>query len=230
MDDAEFAHVYTCAQRSVTAWSEATQKHGSLLQSWIHGREVREDDRYPDPDIVDRRYGYQYFYHSHRHGALEHGHIHVFHHATASGKRRYINREKKSWLRTAPSHLFAISLDNRGLPIGLFTVNLWVTKGHWFDATTTLEMVRRLQVDIAGEHGESAVWLTGFVGMYAAVIEPLLRRRDKTLARLSDTRDMKSVLKDHRRDLLSIVEIDWLRDVQTLEAEQKRRSSLVRPK
>jgi hypothetical protein len=44
--------------------------------------------------------------------------------------------------RTDPSHLIAIGLDARGLPVSLFTVNRWVTGGHWLDTPTTLRWLQ----------------------------------------------------------------------------------------
>ena len=171
------------AQRSVRAWGRAVSEHGSLLQSWIRGREVRVGERYPDPDITDRCNGSQFFYHSHRHGSLEHGHVHLFHHASISGRRRYVNGTRNPWKRSAPSHLFGIGLDSRGLPVSLFTVNLWVTDGYWFDAATTYAMARRFGVSGVDEHQASSEWLTGFVAMYLPLIGRLLQKRDETLAR-----------------------------------------------
>lgn len=226
MGDAEFAHVYEYAQRSVLAWGDATQKYGSLLQNWISGKEVREDERYPDPDVLDRRHGYQFFYHSHRHATVEHGHLHLFYHATASGNRRHVNGEDNPWQRTAPSHLFAISLDSRGLPVGLFTVNLWVTNGHWLNTSTILAAIQRFRFQIEDENSVSAEWLTGFVGMYVPIIEYLLHQRDTTLSKLVKTHGMKESLEDHQHEVLSVVKIDWLRDIQVLEKECERRKML----
>ncbi|CAH1385195.1 conserved hypothetical protein [Candidatus Nitrotoga sp. M5] len=222
MGDAEFAHVYKCAQCSVYAWGDATHKHGSLLQNWICGKEVREDERYPDPDVLDRRHGYQFFYHSHRHATVEHGHLHLFYHATISGNRRYV-REGKPWKRTAPSHLFAISLDSRGLPVGLFTVNHWVTNGHWLSTSTILATIKRFRFQIEGEHSVSAEWLTGFIGMYVPIIENLLHRRDTTLSNLAKAIGISQSLEDHQHEVLSVVKIDWMHDIQVLEKEWERR-------
>lgn len=179
--------------------------------------------RYPDPDVTDRRSGFQFFYHSHRHGAQEHGHVHVFYHATASGKRRYIGREKSPWQRTAPTHLFAIGLDNRGLPISLFCVNRWVTDGHWVDARTTHAIVKRLKVSHDSEFSDSADWITGFSAMYAPVIERLLAERDQVMA--GQKGSLSDALNDQRIEVLCAVEIDWLRDIQNLEAELARRKN-----
>ncbi|MBU6257369.1 MAG: hypothetical protein KGL18_02490 [Burkholderiales bacterium] len=170
---------------------------GILLQSWIGSREVVEFDHCPDNDIVDTRHGSQFCYHAHRDGELEHGHLHLFWHATASGRRRYLRPGRPRWSRTAPSHLFAISLDARGLPVALFTVNRWVTEGHWFDAATTMSLVDRFALDGIDDH--SCRWLA--------------RRA---------VRD--SALRDHRLEVLS-TPLDWAADLDALEAEGPRRGS-----
>ena len=69
----------------------------------------------------------------------------------------------------------------------------------------------------------SAEWLTGFVGMYVPLIEYLLHRRDMTLSKLAKTHGMRKSLEDHQHEVLSVVKIDWLRDIQALETEWERR-------
>jgi len=226
LDDKELSRLHAGAVASVQAWSRAAAKCGSLLQCWIRGHEVVMGQRYPDPDITDRRSGYQYFYHSHRHGVQEHGHVHVFYHATASGKRRYIAREKTSWQRTAPTHLIAIGLDNRGLPISLFCVNQWVTDGHWFDSQTTHPIVKRLKITHDSEFSDSSEWITGFSAMYAHVIERLLIERDRVIA--GQAGSLTETLQDHNLEVLCAIEIDWLKDVQKLEAEMARRNPTIK--
>ena len=208
------------ARDSVAAFAEATQASGSLLQSWIAGRDVVEFEHYPPNDVVDLRSGCQFYYHAHRDGDTEHGHLHLFWHAAASGRRRYLRPGKPRWARTAPTHLFAISLDARGLPVGLFTVNRWVTDGHWFDAATTLSMVERFALVGVEGHEHSCRWLTGFVRMYRPLIETLLAQRDQRLARRSDP---VKAWNDHRLEVLSQAPIDWGADLDGLEAEAARR-------
>jgi hypothetical protein len=219
--DPEGAVAVQSARDTVGAFSEATASSGSLIQSWIQGREVVEFEHYPPDDIVDRKRGSQFYYHAHRDGDLEHGHVHLFWHATASGRRRRLRAGQASWARTAPSHLIAISLDARGLPVGLFTVNRWVTDGHWFDAATTLSFVDRFALQPEGEHATSARWLTAFVRLYRPRIRVLLEQRDKRLARRSD---LTQALADQRLEVLSGVSIDWAADLDAMEAEAARRS------
>lgn len=218
-DDA-VAVAVQAARASVAAFSAATQTSGSLIQSWVQGREVVEYDHYPPDDVVDRRFGSQFYYHAHRDGDLEHGHLHLFWHATGGGRRRYLREGRASWTRTAPSHLLAISLDARGLPVGLFTVNRWVTDGHWFDAKTTMSFVERFALSPEGEHASSIRWINGFVRFYQARIELLLEARDKRLER---RRALATALDDRRLEVLSLRRIDWAADLDAIEAEAARR-------
>lgn len=208
------------ARGSVSAFAEATASSGSLLQSWIEGRDVVEFEHYPPDEVIDARRGSQFYYHSHRDGDREHGHLHLFWHATASGRRRYARPGRPRWVRTAPTHLVAISLDARGLPVGLFTVNQWVTEGHWFDAATTMSFVERFELADVEGHATSCRWLTGFVRLYRPLIAHLLMQRDRRLARRADP---ARALGDHRLEVLSQVPIDWAADLGALEAEVQRR-------
>ncbi len=218
--DREFAGALQAARDSVSAFADATQASGSLLQSWIGGRTVVEFDHYPLDDVVDMRHGAQFYYHAHRDGSREHGHLHLFWHATASGRRRYPRAGAMRWKRTAPTHLFAISLDPRGLPVALFTINRWVTDGHWFDAPTVSAFVARFKLGAIEGHAHSCRWLTGFVRLYGPLVDELLRQRDRLLARRGD---LASALADRRLEVLSRIPIDWPADLDAQEAEAARR-------
>lgn len=218
--DAEVAGAARAARDSVAAFSDATSTSGSLIQSWIRGREVLEYEHYPPNDVVDRARGSQFYYHAHRDGDLEHGHVHLFWHATAGGRRRRLRAGRTAWTRTAPTHLLAISLDARGLPVALFTVNRWVTDGHWFDAATTMSFVERFALRDEAEHGHSCRWITDFVRFYRPRIRVLLERRDR---RLADRGNLDQALADHRLELLSVHRLDWAADLDAIEAESARR-------
>jgi hypothetical protein len=218
--DARVVHALQSARASVSAFAEATAARGSLLQSWIEGRDVVEFEHYPEGDVIDARRGSQFYYHSHRDGGREHGHLHLFWHATASGCRCYARPGHRRWVRSAPTHLIAVSLDARGAPVELFTVNQWVTDGHWFDAATTMSFVERFELGAVEGHALSCRWLTGFVRLYQPLIADLLVRRDRRLARRADPERAR---RDHRLELLSRAPIDWAADLDALEFEARRR-------
>lgn len=219
--DVELASAREC----LAAFSTVTKAAGSLIQGWVRGQVVREYEHYPNDDAVDVRSGSQYFYHAHRSHGTEHGHLHLFWHATASGARRYVAGRPTRWGRTAPTHLFAIGFDSRGLPISLFTVNRWVTDGHWFDAHKTLAMVDRFTVSKMPDYQDNGNWLTRFIRMYRPLVALLLERRDE---RLAQSRNPIDALDNRRLEVVSSIDIDWAADLDRLEslAAQRRAGTL----
>jgi hypothetical protein len=224
--DDELRGVLRSANESLDAFSRATRSSGSLIQSWAGGKPMVEYAHCPDDDVIDLRRGSQFFYHAHRSRGNEHGHVHLFWHASESGRRRYVRSLARRWVRTAPTHLIAIALDDRGLPVSLFTVNRWVTDGHWFDAWTTLSLVDKFEMkDVAG-HESSCAWVTNFVRMYRPVIEELLRRRDHRLSRYAGRSQATS---DQALEELSLLKIDWGKDLDALQREVARRAKTANP-
>lgn len=203
------------AQFSLDGFSRATAEAGSLIQSWVSGVPVMAMAHYPPSDVTDRQRGIQFFYHCHRDGGLEHGHVHLFAHATRSGRRRHL-RGDNHWVRTDPSHLIAIGLDARGLPVSLFTVNRWVTGGHWLNTPTTLNWLQGLTLCNAPAHAHACQWLSGFVRMYLPVIARLLKQRDRWLDRQPDR---AKAMEEERAEVISCARIDWASDLQRLETE-----------
>jgi hypothetical protein len=114
LSDAELLRTFRAAHASVDSFTRATQRHGSRIQSWVGGVPVVALEHDPDGGVVDRRRGSQFFHHSHRAGDAAHGHLHLFWHATRSGRRHHLGKPSatgaSSWRRSAPSHLVAIGL------------------------------------------------------------------------------------------------------------------------
>ena len=98
--------------------------------------EFVEYDHYPADDVFDAETHAQYYYHAHRGSEGEHGHFHTF--LRAAGMPPDVapadNPGEEPWPTgdEALSHLIAISMDAYGEPIGLFTVNRWVTGDTWY--------------------------------------------------------------------------------------------------
>ncbi|PKO68754.1 MAG: hypothetical protein CVU22_07580 [Betaproteobacteria bacterium HGW-Betaproteobacteria-16] len=207
-------------QASVEAFANATEASGSLLQSWVQGAEVVEYEHYPPADVIDLESGTQFYYHAHRTHGDEHGHVHVFWHATPTGRRSRPNKGRKVWKRHAPTHMLAIALDARGLPVKLFTTNLWVTEGHWFDAAVTLACLDRCRLGPVPGHENSCAWLSHFLAMYRPLIADLLHRRD---ARLASCGALAEALNNRHREVLSQSRVDWAADLDALQAETIRR-------
>ena len=217
--DADLLRTHAVAKASLDGFRQATLQHGSLIQSWVGKAGVAALEHYPPGGVIDRQRGSQFFYHCHRAGGVEHGHVHLFWHATRAGRRRRLAPTPGTdaeWRRSAPTHLIAIGLDARGLPVSLFSVNQWVTGGHWFDACKTLCMLHRFELRDVPGHTESCAWITAFVQLYAPTVASVLAARDRRLARQSNPTQARA---DRRIEVISSARIDWMKDLQYLDDE-----------
>lgn len=116
---------YRSARQALHHWLRLIDRHGSLVRVFTSGCTPQEHKHYPIGDLVAPGSGTQCFYHCHR-GDGEHRHLHVF---------------RRSRPQRPLTHLIAISLDGRGLPIGLFSVNRWVCQDRWLSAADTLRLL-----------------------------------------------------------------------------------------
>jgi hypothetical protein len=194
------------AVRCVALFEQVVAHHGSLVQAFVRGAPLTAYDHHPPGDVVDARHGFQCFYHSHRAGAHEHGHLHLFKRA-ADGARD-----------TSPGHLIAVGLDARGLPVSMFCVNHWVTGGAWRDARAAVAALGAARFDGARGHALAGRWLTSFLRLYQPVAARVLRRRDALLQRRRDQgAPWPQIKRDRSLEVISRSRIDWLADMQRLE-------------
>jgi hypothetical protein len=194
------------AARCVSLFQQVVARHGSLVQAFVRGAPVTAHDHYPPGDVIDARRGFQCFYHSHRAGSLEHGHLHLFQRAADDARD------------TSPGHLIAIGLDAHGLPVSMFCVNHWVTGGAWRDAHATIAALDVARFDGARGHALAGRWLTSFLHLYQPVAASVLLRRDALLRQRRDRGASWPRLKrDRSLEVISRSGIDWLGDMQRLE-------------
>jgi hypothetical protein len=143
--------------------SEALEAAGPFYE-WQH---------YPASDVYDPVTNAQFYYHAHppaERAAGEHGHFHAF--LRPRGMPRGVQPLMLPELAIpdAPaqprgpvlpparqpnqgedndklSHLVAISMDTRGMPIRLFTTNRWVTGETWYGAEDVGRMIGRFAIN-----------------------------------------------------------------------------------
>lgn len=198
------------AARCVSLFQQVVARHGSLVQAFVRGASVTAHEHYPPGDVIDARSGFQCFYHSHRAGSLEHGHLHLFQRAAANARD------------DAPGHLIAIGLDARGLPVSMFCVNHWVTGGAWRDARASVAALDAARFDGARGHALAGRWLNSFLRLYQPVATSLLLRRDALLRQRRDLgASWPQVKRDRTLEVISRSRIDWLRDMQRLESAER---------
>jgi hypothetical protein len=199
---------FQIAARSIRYWLKATNKHGSLILAFTKGDLIIRNRHYPPGDIRDPKSGNQCYYHCHR-DAGEHGHIHIF------GRSKDLER---------PIHIYAISLNEKGLPVAMFTINRWATNGDWLTAAETAALAEDINLKSSGCDRNLAGWLESFTKFYHHSIATLLEERDKYINKLSTTSTGEngnpgSLLNDREHEVLSYLRIDWEQDVAQSEEE-----------
>ena len=147
-----------------------------------------EWNHYPKGDIYDHATHSQYFYHAHVEGQRkgEHGHFHTFLRAKgmAAGVVPVVYEGEAEWPDgdSALSHLISISMDAKGFPIGLFTVNRWVTGEAWYTAEDVINMLVRFNIDHASPSWPANRWITAMLRLFQPQIIDLVRKRDVVVA------------------------------------------------
>lgn len=191
----------------VEEWNQMLRKTGShVVTEVLKGQGVFTTmEHYPLSDTFDGETYSQYYYHAHRGG--EHGHFHLF--LRQGGMEigtipiLYDERNQKLDNIQTFAHLVAISMDDQGVPIGLFTVNRWVTGEDWYQAEDLKKMVHRFSVNHAHPSYVVNRWLKAMLILFRPQIEDLIDARDQVLKAYQKGVPLKAVLEDQELDVLS---------------------------
>jgi hypothetical protein len=143
-----------------------------------------EWDHYPEGDVYDPVSHSQYYYHAHpkdqRPG--EHGHFHIF--LRPKGMPPGIEPapvedfEPPEGDNDALSHLVAISCDQSGAAMKLFTTNRWVTGEVWYGAADVCRMLGYFLIDHVRPSLAVNIWVSGMVTLFRPQIRALVMDRD----------------------------------------------------
>lgn len=191
---------YRTAQKALYHWLRLVERQGSLVHAFTAGDRPVQQRHYPLGDLVDPGSGTQCYYHCHR-GDGEHGHLHLF-------------RRPRS--RRPLIHLIAISLDARGLPLALFSVNRWVSEDRWLPAAATLRLLEGVSLSGAGCDPHLGGWLVHFLCFYRPTLQAVLQQRDRRLRQRAPS--LAEALEARDLEIPSHVHIDWAADLAAAEA------------
>ncbi len=188
------------------------------LMEWTH---------YPKGDVFDSATHAQYYFHAHppanRDTPKEHGHFHCF--LRKGGMPDEVNAvvlpnnvdENQADL----SHLIAISMDNHGFPIGLFTTNRWVTGEAWYKGDDVIKMLDRFDIDHAWPSWPTNIWLTNMIRLFKPQIIELIKERDRAIATWKDTHPGTDVFEDRELEITSYLAINIEKHINNLNAHCK---------
>ena len=196
-----------------------------------------EWDHLPKGDVYDRETHAQYYYHAHaadKRFSGEHGHFHTF--LRPKGMPAGIKPAKVPGA-TLPankddhlSHLVAISMDPKGIPFRLFTVNRWVTGEVWYRARAVRQMLDCFDIDHTWPSWPVNRWVTAMVTLFKPQIERLIDERDCTIKRWvgaekGSNSPHETVFEDREREVTSYADIQIDDQITAIRKEIERRES-----
>ncbi len=180
----------------------------NIVGEMLRGQgEFIELNHYPDDDVFDRESHSQYYYHAHRGMDGEHGHFHTFVRpgGMPEGMRPITAKTTEPWPTGADalSHLVAISMDDYGFPIGLFTTNRWVTGEAWYAATDAVRLLHQFQVDHAAPSWPVNRWISAMFVLFRPQMAALIEARDLAVTQWAEKYPRKDVFEDRKLDITS---------------------------
>jgi len=222
---------------------------GSVVSEALKGAEgFYEWEHYPAGDVYDPASHAQFYYHAHppaeRGG--EHGHFHTFlrPRGMPAGTRPMMLPELA--IPDAPaqpqgpvrppapqpdqgednerlSHLVAISMSPRGLPVRLFTTNRWVTGETWYRAEDVACMLERFVVDVPRPSRALNRWIGAIFVLFRPQMAALLAARDAAIMQWRRRHRGKiHVFEDRRLEVTSALAIDIEDQLRRIETVLKR--------
>jgi len=177
-----------------------------------------ELEHYPPGDVFDTATFSQYYYHAHRGG--EHGHFHTFVRGDVAAKSQPIKQSHMGYMderEDAICHLIAISMDNAGLPTGLFTTNRWVTAENWFAGKDTVSMLKTFEMDLAPPSWPVNIWISSLLRLFRPQIIDLIEHRDGVIAKWKAVHPDSDVFEDRGLDILGEIPISIEQQITLIE-------------
>lgn len=188
--------------------------------------EFIEYEHFPVDDVHDAHSHAQYYYHAHRGSEGEHGHFHTFLRAAGmpAGVSPVPHAGGESWPDgdAALSHLIAISMDAYGDPIGLFTVNRWVTGDTWYPARDVIAMLDRFVIDHACPSWPVNRWIGAMLRLFRPQIEALIVARDEALAMWTRSHPGRDAFEDRELEITSHAAISVAQQIAAVAAARGR--------
>lgn len=192
-----------------------------VAQVLAHQGTFYEEDHYPNGDVYDDETKCQYYYHAHRPESGEHGHFHTFVRAGAIPEgvepSPYEGNSERPLGSEAICHLVAISMNGPGHPVGLFTVNRWVTGETFYSAEDTLKILDRFEMDHVYPCLAVNRWISAMMRLFRPQIEALVAERDRTIQAWATKHPDRDVYEDRELDVTSILSIDVDKQIAAIE-------------
>ena len=168
---------------------------------------LQENKKYPADLLQFSGLGWRAYYHCHPASRAgnhrfkgEHGHFHIF------VRLDDVDNEPERW-----THLVALAMDNMGQPLGLFTVNEWVTGETWMDSDMLKTYLKSIPFDNTSITKVVERWLLSLLAISRYEINNILMERDTVLKQKQLNMNELSVKQDKGTYILSETPINLIK-------------------
>ncbi len=192
---------YSAAQELANIQVRLANNNRTLSEAALCGaKEFIEWRHYPNHDMSDVETGYEFYYHAHSADEMsdgEHGHFHLF------------KRNGNGFF-----HLIGIALNQKGLPVRIFTTNQWVTGELMVDSKVVASALKIFSVSAKGRMAPVGKWLRAFTQLFYVDMEALIIERDLKISALSKQMgDLDKVLHSKKHHVLTECRIDLFKSL-----------------
>ncbi len=228
LPSADLEHMAAAGQEIRGCYRVLKKAKSNLVREIIRFHDTfYEWDHYPPGDAVDWETHGQYYYHAHpksdRPG--EHGHFHTFmrYDGIPDGAEPYaLAHPQKENDDRIGTHLISISMDKKGFPIKMFTVNRWVTDETWYGADELIPMLDRYEIDHTHPSWAVNRWLTAMFRLFKPQMAELIRARDKKVGQWRKKYPEKDIFEDRKLEVTSEITISVDAQLRAVENALKR--------
>ena len=178
----------------------------TLLEAVMNGQEYEYWAMYPwDNGVIDEKTRSQYFYNAHPQSP-EHGHFHIF----------YTHSKQLV-------HLAALSLDNGGEAMELFTVNRWVTGDFYLPPAKLKPLLKQYRITTDTFDKEVNTYVNNILILYQPEIAALIEQRERVFVQYRKAHNGRQPYEDRGLDVTSSLAVKVEEQTARLEAELDRR-------
>lgn len=188
-----------------------------------------EFDHYPKGDVYDDETHSQYYYHAHRGETGEHGHFHTF--LRVAGMPAgiepapYDGDGERPLGDDALTHFVAISMNQPGYPMAMFTTNRWVTGETFYRADDVIAMLDRFNVDQVYPCLAVNRWIGAMMRLFRPQAAALLHERDRNISAWAASHPDVDVYEDRDLEITSILRIDVEQQISAVERALMRKAA-----
>lgn len=214
------------ADQMITVLEEAAEQQKHILIDVVNTTApdaFTQWQHYPPGDIHDREKGALWFYHAHSEDKAarpwsEHGHFHLFVYTehVREGVEPIALPPEPDMELGGLCHLVAISFDQAGTPMRIFTTNRWVAMEWQYPADEVIRLLDYFEIENE-EFALTSRWLMAALKLFRPQIEWSLRERDKVIEKLRE-KDPEGFSEDETIEVLSSFPFDLGSQIDSIEA------------